>query len=112
MNKFKYTPSFYVSQNLLEPLTWKEHLHNGASELIHFPLIHKHYNQVDTKTFENRRISQKINRGKLLELIFKIVLAATIVIPLVSLAIAYLTESKRLMIKPSKKPLSIFEIKD
>jgi hypothetical protein len=90
-----YTASFYVSHAPQEPLAWRQHLHNVGAELLRFPFVHKHYDLIDAKTFERHRVTSTVNAGNLLELIVKVLFAATLVIPIVCFAISYPTASQR-----------------
>lgn len=84
-------PSFYIFHTTKEPLTWRKRLHNARAELLHFPLLHKHYDVIDVKTLERRRITSTIHAGKVFELVLKVLLAVTLVIPIVCFAISYPT---------------------
>lgn len=87
-------PSFYILHTPQEPLTWRQRLHNARAELLHFPFLHKHYDVIDVKTLERRRITSTINAGKLFELVLKVLFAVTVVIPIVCFAISYPTASE------------------
>lgn len=87
MDKFTYTPSFYVAHTPQEPLTWRQYAHNIGAELLHFPRLHKHYDLIDAKTFERSRVTSTLHAKKVCALIIKVLLAVTIVIPLVCLAL-------------------------
>jgi hypothetical protein len=87
-----YTPAFYISKH--EPLTWSQQLHNVGAELLHFPFIHKNYDLIDGKTLERSRITSINHAGKLFELVIKVMLAATVVFPIICFAISYPSASK------------------
>lgn len=89
-----YVSSFYISRAAQESLTWKQWMQNASAELLHFPILHKHYDEIDVKTLERRRVTLTITPGKLLELTIKVFLAATLVIPVICFAISSPTASE------------------
>lgn len=84
-------PSFYYSES--GNLTWNQSLYNIATECLYLPYFHhySHFIQVDAITLECRRV-QKIPYGSWKDYafpLFKVMLAATIIAPLVCYGLAY-----------------------